>query len=394
MKFLAVSLLLCLSIGAWAENKQQPDLIRVVDKAQGLDTIFLQVELVPEHLYTDSLRVGVRFKEGTPIEYVFDQAKIEYFRLKGIMYEPRVLHLEDGTEHRLLMERDRGSRSSNALIYTLGKGSQKRYYMRTRQDSTLHPLATADGRFSSYAQNYLYELWPNPSAKATDYVQQTRPTQGRFRLAERIYRQHNDHYLRHFTWGVLAGMYRTDLTTIQQGELRGQLCATAGLWADMPVDSWGASLRAEVSYYATSALLEVPGILTAYNYRGLDVPLLLRYTALPVRGRMLPYIEGGVAIGVKLSSKLEEEKKNWDKDGEYYYNLQGQCTSGLPVNVLYGVGVEWQLNPRHSLWLGLRYRMPALLEEYECDLPFLTEKQEPSIKLEHGGLTFTLMYNL
>lgn len=394
MKYLAACLLLCLSIGAWAESKPKLDLIRVVDKSQGLDTLFTSVVLEPENLYTDSLRVGVKLGEGKPITYVFDQAQIEFFRLKGTMYEPRLLQLEDGTEHRLLLERDRGGRNSNALVYTMGKGSQKRYFMRTRQDSTLHSLANTDGLFSSYTLDYLDSLWQEPSAKAADFAHKTRATRGHFRLAERIYHQHNDHYLRHFTWGVLAGVHRTDLTTVQQGELHGQWCATAGLWADLPVDSWGTSLRAEVNYYANSAMLEVPSTLTAYNYRGLDVPLLLRYTALPVRGRVMPYIEGGVALGVTLSSNLEAERKNWDQDGEYYYNYSGRCSSGMPVSLLYGAGVEWQLNPRHSLWLGLRYRMPALVEEYVLEMPENTEAHERSVKLKHSGITLTLMYNL
>lgn len=395
MKSLILPLLLSLlSLVAWAEEKKQPDLIRVVVKEQGIDTVFTQVVLVPENLYTDSLIVGVKKTADGPLVYLANQAHVEYFRLNGTMFEPRMLQLEDGTEHRLLMERDRGTKGSNALIYALGQGSQRRYYMRTRLDNTLHPLATADRHLSAYALHYLNGLWREPSDQAAAYLTKTRATQDHFRLAERVCRQHNDHYLRRFTWGVLAGVHRSDLTTVQQGEQLGQLCATAGLWADLPIDTWGTSLRAEVNYYAQSAHLEASSIQAAYNYRGLEVPLLLRYTVLPVRGSVLPYIEGGAALAVTLSSNLEQERKNSDDDGDFYFTSQGKLISEMPVSILFGAGVEWQLHPKHSLWLGLRYRLPSVLEEYRGMRPETGELEDISMKLKRSGLTLTLMYNL
>lgn len=377
-----------------AADDSPKDLIRVVDASAGIDTVYTQVWLEVENLYTDTLRVGMRSQEDAPVGQWFDQAQIEYFRHKGVMYEPRQLILDNGESRRLLLQRDRGRGGSNALIYTLGEGQNRKQYVRQRSDEQLHPLVSADGHFSRYVADYFASMWSSPSPEVADYIARTKPTRAHFRLAERISHQHNDHYLRHFTYGVLAGMHLTEVRADRIGNASSQLCATAGLWADMPLDTWGTSLRVEANYFAFSSMFEDAKHQFAYNYRGIDVPLLLRYTALPVKGRVMPYLEGGVALGIAMSGDLKGEVRVPDDQGDYYYFWYGDQKSGLPLNVLVGAGVEVQLTPRHSLWAGLRYRFAGPLDEYDPRLDETAINEDGPVAFDRSGWMFTLMFNL
>lgn len=378
---------------AQAAKKTQPDLIRVVDKAAGIDTAFMQVKLVTENLYTDSLRVGIRHNEEGPVEQWFDQSQIEFFVLDEVVYEPRTLVMDDGSQHRLLMQRDRGRKGSNALIYTLGANGNKQFYIRRRSDEQLHQLASTDGQFSNYANTYLADLWSNPTAKAAEYVAHTKATRRHFRLAERIYRQQNDHYLRHFTYGGLAGIHLTNIATNGHGDINGQLCVTAGIWADLPLDTWGFSLRAEASYYAFSSMLTHAKNSFAYNHRSIDIPLLLRYTALPVKGRIMPYLEGGVSMGIRLSSDCKGEIYMPDHDGDYYFFWNGESTES-PYNILAGAGAEVQLTRNHSLGIGLRYRLSGPLDKMGSQHAPNSTIQETLIDIDRSGWMLSFTFNL
>lgn len=377
-----------------AADGSPKDLIHVVDAVAGLDTIYTQVSLVVENLYTDSLRVGMRRQEDTPVEQWFNQEQIEYFMYKGIMYEPRQLMQDNGESYRLFLQRDRGRGGSNALVYTLGEGRNRKLYVRQRSDEQLHPLISADGHFSRYVTDYLSALWPSSTSTASNYIARTKPTRAHFRLAERISHQQNDHYLRHFTYGVLAGMHLTEVHADRIGDASSQLCVTAGLWADMPLDTWGTSLRIEANYYAFSSMLEDVKHQFAYTYRGIDVPLLLRYTALSVRGRVMPFLEGGVALGFTIDSDLKGEVCVPDDQGDYYCFFCGDQKSKLLLNVLAGAGVEVQLTPRHSLWAGLRYRFAGSLDEYNLRLEEMVVTENSPVSFDRSGWMLTLMFNL
>lgn len=380
--------LACLSLSALA--KEETDVVRVVDWSSGIDTIYNNVSLRVEYLYTDSMRIAVLDSISDKPLHWFNQSQVEYFRQAGELFEPRKVVMDDGQPHRLLMKRDKGSRSSKAMIYTLGKGRYARYYIRPKNSEELYPLASNQGGFSDYARNYLDTLWLDPTHATKQYIDQQRGTRSRFRLAERIMRQHNDHYLRRFTWGVMAGLHSSQAeVTGGLGELESQLCATAGLWADLPLDTWGFSARVEACYYAYSCHADEARGELAYNHRSVELPLLLRYTALPVRGRFMPYVEGGLLLDIPFRQDVEGlNHVPSSADGEYFVPWKGDFSSGTHSGIVVGAGVETRLNARHSAWLGVRCRLQDNLDEFSYD------KSTGTVATERSGWTLTLMYNL
>lgn len=375
------------------KERESMDMVRLLDKAAGLDTLYMGVRLQVKNLYTDSLQIGVNFFDDHAQTEWYEARQIDYFRHRSEYYEKRTLVENDGREHYIHLKRDKGSKRKRTMVYSFGKGAQAQYYVRYKESPRLTPMASADGHFSDFTRHYLDNLWHKPTAQASGYVAEAKPSRHNFRLAELIYRRHNDHYLTHFRWGVAAGLNYT-MARGTTGDFDPQLCATGGLWADLPIDYTGFSLRIEACYAALSGHCQARSSEAVYNYKGLELPFLVRYTALPLRSRILPYVEAGMALDLPLSHNLRLETAHFDGQRTFYRQWVGEPVDQRALTNLFGAGVEYILSPRHSVWAGLRYRMDSRLDDFRALSLESSDTGDSHFVVDRHGLMFTLMFNL
>ena len=88
----------------------------------------------------------------------------------------------------------------------------------------------------------------------------------------------------------------------------------------------------------------------------LTLPVMLRYTAVFLKGKVLPYLEGGAFAGYALEHELTQ--RGFERDEDHFVigfseeKMEGEQTT---LGFLAGAGAEIRLMPRHSLWIGARY---------------------------------------
>lgn len=331
MKRLLTLVFLWVPLLLMAGRPNQHDLVRFVDPNTGRDTVISVPHLVVQHLYTDSLRIGIPEAEGTRVERWLDLDCIDYFRFDNELYDDHEVVRLDGTHQRIFLLMERRGRG-RANIYKYGRGLHSSYYY-MGQDSLLHQIDNL-----------------------RDY-----------KMEERVRRTGNTNYYRpRFSWGVLAGVAGNrmtptgmagggDYSPLDYGRAIDQTLVTAGLWADVPLDPLGFSLHAKAYLLAASAEQQVPGNRAmAFNARSISVPVTMRYTALSIPFPVVPYVEVGFDLRYVTSSSLDllvRESAIVDNHRVLKYKAPDRLLTPL----LLGGGLEYKLSRQHSLWLEVSF---------------------------------------
>jgi hypothetical protein len=163
-----------------------------------------------------------------------------------------------------------------------------------------------------------------------------------------------------FRWGVLAGIGRGELNIDHYQFETQTVQGFFGLFADLPV--WnGISIHPELTYhkYAFNGIKgdEQGGIDAAYNRQVIAPAVLCRYTLLPVRGKVLPFVQGGIALNVPLSGTIKTQRYATQPESNTLYVKRDTYEADkMSAALIAGVGVEYKAFARHSLFFDVRYR--------------------------------------
>lgn len=330
------------------------DMLKYYDRTTKHDTLVWTHFIDVRHLYTDSLQVGFRDEVGKLDWQWISQDDIDFFSYGGVYYDDRMVMGEDGKQRRIFLRMNRDSRS-RVKLFTIGRGPEKRHYAEG-EDSVLYRIDNVHA----------------------------------YRTEERVRRTGNPNYYRRFRWGVMLGMVNSDMqvgASPNGYSLPSQQYVTGGLWADLPVDPYGFSLHAEVYLHAASgSCRQEPHFAFAYNAHAISLPLTLRYTLLPLKGAVLPYVEGGVDWRCYTRQTMDGVSPSM-AHGHETWSISS--LSEVSTSLTLGGGIEYKVNSRHSLWLSCRYNPSAICSDYADEVN--ESMQDINVHIEN--LMFTIGYN-
>jgi hypothetical protein len=236
------------------------------------------------------------------------------------------------------------------------------YYFQTRDDDRVYPMA--DDPEKGYISPLHSLLLSYPMAEDTEvraYFDKMEPTPRSFVKRHRLALSKYASHLPRFKWGVLLGLAYSKVT----GDPYAMDMAASvvpGVFADIPLIadlSWHPELTFE--YYSSEG--RVNNKQTAYNQvdyhtTSLSSPQLIRYTALNLPSRVLPYIELGGQVTFNLSSSMDYFYREPVIKGKTPYAIEHQGEKPVPtatIAFVAGVGMEWQFSRHHSIYLSGRF---------------------------------------
>lgn len=352
------SILLCLSMIALAtpanaQRREKVNVIKYFDQSQQKDSVIQDVSLRLRYLYTDSMYVGLEniMPDGSVIW--IPQKDIDFFYYYNTLYSAKTLIMDDGQPHRVFMAIDR-NKKSDIKIYTYGSGINKRMY-----------------------------------AEGPDSIMQEIDDVKTYRMEERVRRSGNPNYYRRFKWGVTAGMYSNTFKSNHYGGFDNQAVVTGGVWADIPFDAFGLSIRPSLLYTEFSGKGEEQHSSLAFNYKAICMPLTLRYSFIMINSRLVPFIEGGAEMRYYLRHDMSALMSLIDTyQGSYYavWNDHGKSPFNLATTL--GAGFEYRLNDQHSLWLNINYNLSRKIDSYNSEL------YNMFIDVNMSNLMLSISYNL
>lgn len=212
------------------------------------------------------------------------------------------------------------------------------------------------------------------------------------REARALIASQNDNQIPRNRYGVGIGLFgnSTQLTLVEkEGSLslprQNQLQMTVTAWADFrSLD--GLSFHPELTFQKTSA--HVPAVdnhraEVAFNRTQLCVPLLVRYTCVQLHGPWLPYVEGGVQLYTTMRNECKLQYIMYDNE-DYVegMSISEYSENSSWINPVAGLGVEYRLTPRHSLFFDVRYLLG------------LEDRIETVLNVKQGGWMASLSINL
>lgn len=323
-----------------AGKRPKADLLKYYDSVFSKDTVVSDVYLELRHLYTDSLIIGYaaydkdRVADKTALNWV-PQERIGFFIYYNHLYAP--LTVQVGTEPVTYFMRHYRDRKSRVKVYTMGKLFHREYY-------ALYPDSTVQ--------------------KINNMVE--------FRDQERLERTGNHNFIRGFHWGVLAGVTGYDEVLLDDyPPSDAQQSVTAGVWLDWPFWRHGASLHAKALYQAVSARTQLKGVIWAYNRRGMELPLTLRYSCLHVPGRVIPFVEGGINCRLSWRNSLDCVANSYAMrpDGKPYPTgeliVEDIDQPGVDFTPVVGGGLRYRINDTHHAMLTFNYNYRSALAHYD-----------------------------
>lgn len=316
------------------------DMLKYYDETLGRDSVIQKAYLSLRYLYTDSLQVGycAYDDDGQPkrdeIHWV-PQHQIDFFRYDNHLYAPLTV-MTDSAQSVTYFMRHYRDRKSLVKIYTMGKGRQRQFY-------ALYPDSTV----------------------------QMIPDMVEFRDQERLERTGNHNFIRGFHAGVLLGMMGNGPVTMDDYPVtEAQQAVTAGVWMDWPFLRHGTSLHVKALYHALSAQTQRRGLAWAYNRRGIDLPVSLRYTCLHIPFRTIPFIEGGLNCRVALQNSLVGMSNHYEKrpDGHLYptgevSRMEDHNTS-MALSPVLGGGLRYRISDTRHAMLTFNYYLNTVMTDY------------------------------
>jgi hypothetical protein len=90
----------------------------------------------------------------------------------------------------------------------------------------------------------------------------------------------------------------------------------------------------------------------SYTTKSIQLPMVFRYNFNYKRGNIIPYIDLGLLLDIKIGKK-EGVIFRGSQNGDILPNTE---MSPFRYGAVLGGGIEYRLNPKHSIYAGLRFR--------------------------------------
>lgn len=363
---------LLLSVPAFS---QRNNLVMYRDTITRRDTVLTQVNFLSDDSHDMQYKIKVRLKDGT--ERVFMSHEIIGYRKNKKTYHSKLLKI-DGRIHQVLLPR-MYDEDSVAIYQFIQDNGKRKLYAGFGKDSLIIPIT--DEKNPDYINPlYLYlKQFPIVQNEIVGkFFDRLKPTVGSFARRHLVAKTNNPNYMTRFRWGIMMGA-SIGKARVKDFAFANKLMGFGGVFADIPI--FGTlSVHPEVIFYpyaySSRQLSEASETNAVYNRKDLTGTLLFRHTLRFVKGKWLPYAMLGPEINWILDKSVESARRWIDNEGfTELEQLSHPQTKNTTVGLTGGVGVEYILTHRNSLFFDVRYRH---------------ELEKEGVK----GIYFTLSFNL
>ncbi|MDR0893864.1 MAG: porin family protein [Prevotellaceae bacterium] len=294
-------------------------------------------------------------------------------------YDGRVLRMSkslfvDGRVQQLFVE-EAGAVGDAFIFFKFlnPQGEAEYYYQKVAQLSEeggetalLLPVkGKGDEVFAAELTDYLKQYPAFRSKRAQSYIRRSTPTYKRFQsLYQMSIADRTKNLPPTFRWGVSAGggMVFFEDSDFSMNDIDPH--ALFGLFAEWYIAN-GFSVRPELTYRSYSHS-DLRFFYYKYKRQDLTPGLLVRYTKVSYKGKWLPYVQVGIDYNLALSADWYNPR---------LARQDNERAKTQTISLVGGVGLEYKLNPRHSLFMDLRYRKELF-------------------EISRDGLYLSLSYNL
>ena len=335
-------------------------------------------------LKDSTMLVGVKLKDTSPIqkqyEIEFTDKKNKEYHLKPedviIFNEKRKRYLSktfniDGIFRQLFLERIMYNDSVSLYIYRSENNKDLVLYEKNRE--VLIPLIGTNNAFTNYLKNFPIIL-QNP--ELAEEIENTSPSADHLIETYNKVKKNNINLFTRFRWGIMASGSFSQIKQAHNLSFSNESHLTVGVFADLPVYKH-VSFHPEFFYQKNAKLNEQKSdIQLAFNREAIILPLLFRFSYIDIRGRIIPFFQFGPEILFTLKGE-----SNWNRginNVKNYTEIISQPEFKLP-NISFassiGIGVEYKLNKKHSVFIDIRYRHEPnlkLLEKYKTSISYLS----------------------
>lgn len=343
---------------------QKRNLLIYKDTVTGKDTLIHSISFFTESPKNKQYFISIE-KGGVKVK-TYAAGDILLYREGGTSFLSKTI-IVDGEKRQALLPRIYWKEPVNMYSFITDKGKTEYYFQEgTDNNEPLKPMK--DDPQTGYVnplKTYL-EQFPiaqeNENVKA--YIHSMKPTANSFRSRYKVCLTGNANYIPRVCWGVLAGAGIAKLS-FEAYDFKPQLQGFVGIFADIPLID-GFSFHPELTYrkYAFSKLEETIQKLSAVcNRQDFVLPLMLRYTFLSQKGKVLPYIQLGAELEYALKNESASQYMTTDSEGFNVWTESGTIKHDkFGVAYTGGIGVEWKILSNHSLFLDLRYNRETTKE--------------------------------
>ena len=274
----------------------------------------------------------------------------------------------EGETRRLFLHRTETYRDSiYFLAYYPDKATLKPiYFLQLRGDQTVYRLT--DDPQTGYVSPLTSWLMSYPIAQDPDvraYFERMKANPTSFKERHQLARSGYASHLPKWKWGVLAGM---NLSQVLADDFSMDLTASAtvGLFADLPIGHKdGLSYHPELTFekYAAKGKMKDNQPVrddVAYNTTTIATTQLVRYSAIWVHSRFVPFFDLGATLGMNVRRKMEYKfiTTVLDMKSKRYVSREfmgKEDLETLTLALVAGLGVEWQYDRHHSIYFSTRF---------------------------------------
>lgn len=340
-------------------HAQKRTVLALRDTLTGKDSILLHVSLAESSPQKRQYSIAVKTDKLLSQEYT--PAQVPLYREGSQNYLSRILWTQ-GIKRQVFLPRILWQvRDTLSVFLFINDRKQKEYYYQFGNGKEVLPLAVvSDGRVRSALEEYLSDF---PIAQEDEqlrqYIQRMKPTPNSYKKRRLVCVSGNINYIPRFRWGILLGGGYSQLKLEDNYSFKKQFQWYAGAFADIPILQKGFSFHPELAFLKVSALqVDSPDFNRdlAYNRTTLRMPLLLRYTAVLIRGKVLPYLQFGPEMGFRIKGDTKTHRYLTDPEG-YIKNSEvyQEKNKNFLIAGTVGLGVEIKIQRRHSLFIDARY---------------------------------------
>lgn len=282
---------------------------------------------------------------------------------------------EDGTIGKVFLARPTIKDSLRPKIYKV-YSTPKKYqrYMGVSNEKLVAVMKKDDPSYGNKLIEYLEEQNRiyGGNSEIAKYVQTVHPS--RYSISRRysVVKSQNTNRLPVFRWGVGTGV-NLNMLSFRNPEYKFEMDTQAQWQAQLFADyrtAFGIGLHAELSFLKASSKMSSEPIegnnilYLAYNKTAITLPVMLRHTFTSLRGKWLPFIDAGVQLRYDFKDQCYEYRlyETLADNTLYHYTYENK---GISLSFVGGIGIEYRVTPKHSLFFEGRYsfqNVPRLIE--------------------------------
>ena len=365
---------LCLGGFLFTAQAQKENLLIVKNRSNGTDSVLIGIRFQYANKHSLQHCVSI-IDEDDNILQTFKAEDLITLREGKTLYASKSIVL-NGIPQQLLLQRT--FQYDQLSIYTyFSEQGKNSHYVQMPNDSVLQ-IIKDEPDYENPLRIYLnaFPIAQQPEVK--EYINRMEPSPSSFAKRLQVCLTGNPNYITHSRWGILTGV-GLGKVTYDPFNLKTKLQAYIGAFVDIPIYK-GFSAHPEVFYreYASEGIYTNTGVtsVAAYNRREICLPILMRYTFLSTKGKLLPYVQAGSELQWAIMHEIETEHTTSNDEGFIEW-VEPSTTPLKKINAALtaSAGLEWKLQTKHSLFLDIRYT---------------NSLQEPRL----SGLYATISYNL